>query len=92
MKSKILEIRERDAVVDVDWYHKHPCATGEMAIDRRTLLAAYDELLARARVAREALREIRSVHPLMHNGGNWNKFVDEALAAIGPLPPHGGGG
>lgn len=45
-----------------------------------------DAYAARLRVAVEALKEIRSVHPLMHNGGNWDKFVDEALTLIGPLP------
>lgn len=54
-----------------EWYHKD----------------AYNAVLARLRVAVEALKEIRSVHPLMHNGGNWDKFVDKALSAIGPLPP-----
>jgi hypothetical protein len=42
--------------------------------------------LQRLRVAVEALKEIRSVHPLMHNGGNWDKFVNEVIEKIGEIP------
>jgi predicted transcriptional regulator len=48
--------------------------------------ARAEAALQRLRVAVDALKEIRSVHPLMHNGGNWDKFVNEVIEKIGEIP------
>jgi hypothetical protein len=51
--------------------------------------ARAEAAIARLKVAVDAMKEIRAVHPLMHNGGNWDKFVDGILEQIGE--PESGG-
>lgn len=64
------------------WPNKADYYNGHRTPDTELVRAA----LSRLRVAVEAMKEIRTAHPLMHNGGNWNKFVDDVLTTIGPLP------
>ncbi len=66
-----------------DFAMKHGPTALASELYNYALAAAWE---SRARCLLAAMKEIRSVHPLMHNGGTWNMFVDDVVERVA-LPP-----